>query len=123
MAIALIIFAFIVRMLISVVKQKNSFGFLLSSAACISLAGQFIIFVLSNIGIIAPTSGILPLISFGGTGFVTNMILVGIVLSVYRRADIVTEIHQNSCNNRLIRIEDGKLIIDLFGFKFSKNTD
>lgn len=122
-AIILIIFILIVRMFISVNKQKNTFGFLFSCAACISIAGQFILYVLSNIGVIVPFSGNLPLISYGVMGFVTNMILVGIVLSVYRRSNIVVDKQQNSSHDkRLFTFEAGKLIID-FGIKFHKKTD
>lgn len=115
-----IIFVLLVRMFNSVNKQKNMFGFLISYAACIAISGQFILCVLSNFGLIAPFPGTLTFITFGGTGFVTNMILAGIVLSVYRRTDLVSDKLQNSiCNRRLFTFEDGKIIIDL-GLKFRK---
>lgn len=122
-AIALTLFILIVRMFISVIKQKNRLGFLLSLAACISISGQFILYLLSNAGILVAFSGTLPFISFGGMGFVTNMILVGIVLSVHRRTNIAIDRQQNNYHgNQLITFEDGKLIIN-FGSKPSKNTD
>jgi cell division protein FtsW (lipid II flippase) len=122
-AMILTIIAFVVRMFTSVNKQKNILGFLLSCAACISITGQFILYILTNLGMIVPLSVTLPFISFGGMGFVTNMILLGIVLSVYRRTDIVIDRQQNNyCSKKLFTFEDGKLIID-FGIRSSKNAE
>lgn len=104
----------IVRMFISVLKQKNACGFLVSFAACTAIAGQFVLYVLSNAGVIV-LSGTLPLISFGGMGFITNMILIGLVLSVYRRTDIVNDrLEKSDVNRRLVSCVDGKLVIDLW---------
>ncbi len=110
-----IILTLIVRMFISVARQKNSFGFLLSYSACIALTGQFILYVITNFGLIHIFSSItLPFISFGRSGFVVNMILAGLVLSVYRRTDIVNDSMQRITHTRrLFAFEDGKLIIDL----------
>lgn len=122
-AITTIIFIFIVRMFISVIKQKNRLGLLLSCAACISITGQFILYLLSNTGVMLLCSSTLPFISFGGRGFVTNMILVGIVLSVHRRTNIaIDKQHNNYQDKRLFTLKEGKLIID-FGIKFTRNVD
>lgn len=117
-----IVSAFVVRTFITVIKQKNSFGYLLSLSACIALTIQFLLYVLSNLGVfflLLPVT--LPFISFGGTGFVVNMVLTGLVLSVYRRTNIVDDrmvMHSNS--RKLVKFEDGKIIIDL-GLSRSKN--
>lgn len=110
-----IIFVLIVRMFMSVFKQKNSFGYLLSLSACIALTSQFFLYVISNLGIFTPFFSVtLPFISFGGTGFLANMILIGMLLSVYRRTNIVDDkIRMNSHNPKLFKFEDGKIIIDL----------
>ncbi|MDP4179568.1 MAG: FtsW/RodA/SpoVE family cell cycle protein [Bacillota bacterium] len=120
-AIVAIIFILIIRMFISIFKQENAFGFLLSCAAGIALTGQFTLYILSNIGALAPFSGTLPFISFGGMGFITNMILLGIVLSVHRRTNLVFDkLHNTVYNKQLFTFEDGKIIIDL-GVKYSKD--
>lgn len=110
-----IVSIFIVRMFISVIKQKNSFGYLLSLSACIALTIQFALYVLSNLGIFTVFSSLtLPFISFGGTGFIVNMVLTGLVLSVYRRTNIVDDrMVMNPHNWKLVNFEDGKIIIDL----------
>ena len=122
-SIVAIILILIIRIFISVIKQKNAFGFLISLAACISMTSQFILYVLSNIGLIAPFPSTLPFISFGGMGFVVNMILLGIVLSVYRRSNLVFDKLQSiPYNKRLFTFENGKLIIDL-GINASKEDN
>jgi cell division protein FtsW (lipid II flippase) len=117
-----IVSVFIVRMFISVTKQKNSFGYLLSFSACIALTSQFVLYVISNLGIFTIFPSLtLPFISFGGMGFIANMVLIGLVLSVYRRTNIVYDrIQMNSHNLKLFTFEDGKIIIDL-GLNKDKN--
>jgi len=91
-ALVSILLIFIARLLISVLKQKNAYGFLISLAACLALAGQIIIYVLTNIGVMQPMSLPLPLISFGAAWFVANMALLGLLLSVHRRTNLVSGI-------------------------------
>ncbi|OPZ88285.1 MAG: Rod shape-determining protein RodA [Firmicutes bacterium ADurb.Bin419] len=118
-----IILTLIVRMFISASRQKNSFGYLLSSSACIAITIQFILYVIANFGVITVFSSIsLPFISYGGKDFIVNMILAGLVLSVYRRSDIVNDKMQRITHTRrLFSFEDGKLIIDL-GLNKRKKT-
>ncbi|MDD4170357.1 MAG: FtsW/RodA/SpoVE family cell cycle protein [Desulfotomaculaceae bacterium] len=104
----------IARMFFSVMKQKNAYGYLVSLSACLAITGQVVLYILSNIGVITPFSVTLPFISFGGMGFVVNMILVGLLLSVYRLTDLAHERPQGVAGDRrLITLVDGKLIIDL----------
>lgn len=115
-----IISVLIVRISISIIKQKNVFGYLLSYSACIAIAGQFVLYVLLNFGLLTLFSVTLPFISYGGMGFIVNMILAGLVLSVYRRTNIVVDNMQISTPKwRLFTFQDGKIIIDL-GLNSSK---
>ncbi len=79
----------VVRMFMLVFKQQNPYGFLISLSVCITIAGQILFYVLSNFGILMPVSFILPLISYGAYGFVINMGLLGLLLSVYRRMNLI----------------------------------
>lgn len=79
----------IVRMFMLVSKQQNPYGFLISLSVCITIGGQILFYVLSNFGILMPVSFILPLISYGAYGFVINMGLLGLLLSVYRRMNLI----------------------------------
>jgi cell division protein FtsW (lipid II flippase) len=84
-----ILLILVLRMFASTFKQKNAYGFILSFSACLSITIQAVVYIISNLGVILFPST-LPFVSFGGTSFVVNMILIGLVLSVYRRTDIVS---------------------------------
>ena len=75
--------------LINVAKiTKNSYGKLLVSGFTAILTTEFLLNIGMNFGI-SPIIGIsLPFMSFGGSQLITNMIIVGLILSVYRRKDI-----------------------------------
>lgn len=115
---AIVILAFlflVVRMFIVVFREKNAFGFLLALACCLALSSQIIFYIMFNLGLVSPLSCILPLISYGGMGFLTNIILIGLFLSVHRRAKLVRDRLKLSGQKqaRLFTVSDGKLIIDL----------
>jgi len=86
-----ILIILMIRMFIAVYKQKNNYGFILSLSAYLALTGQIIIFILINIGMLLPMDVILPFISYGAVGYMINMGLMGLLLSVYRRTDMVYE--------------------------------
>jgi cell division protein FtsW (lipid II flippase) len=83
-------FALICRMIISVYKQKHVYGFLVSLSACLAITIQIVLYILSNLGIIMPLSLTLPFISFGAYSFIVNMALIGLLLSIYRRTDLIS---------------------------------
>lgn len=85
MAIVLLLF-FIIFRCISVGKNSgSSYG----KYICIGVAAMLIFHTFENIGMcigLMPVTGIpLPFISYGGTSLITNMMAIGIVLSVSRR--------------------------------------
>ncbi|WP_300385850.1 FtsW/RodA/SpoVE family cell cycle protein [Clostridium sp.] len=79
---------FIIK-LINVAKiTKNYYGKLLVSGFTSILTTEFLLNIGMNFGI-SPIIGIsLPFMSFGGSQLISNMITVGLILSVYRRKDI-----------------------------------
>lgn len=90
--IAAIVIAFIAVFLLKLMNiakiTKNSYGKLLVSAFIAILTTEFLLSLGMNFGI-SPMVGIsLPFMSFGGSQLVINMIIVGLILSVYRRKDI-----------------------------------
>lgn len=112
--IVLLMLVLIVRMSISVLRQKNAYGFLVSLAACVAISSQIVLYILTNLGVIAPLGITLPFVSFGAYGFIVNMTLLGLLLSVYRRSDLVNDKLQNvHSRDHLFTVVDGKLIIDL----------
>lgn len=114
--IAAVVLLFIIRMFISIIRQKNAGGFLIAFSAVVAITGQVLFCVQSNLGlIIRPLSaGNLPFISYGGAGFIVNMILLGLVLSVYRHTDIISEkLERSRVSTKLLTFEKGRVIIDL----------
>ncbi len=84
----LLVIAFILKMIKVAKLTKNSYGKLLVSAFISILTAEFLLNIGMNLGI-TPIIGVgLPFISFGGSQLITNMIIVGLILSVYRRKDI-----------------------------------
>lgn len=87
---------FIIRMFMTSKKIKNDYGFYLSLSACIVLSAQFIISILLNFNLIPLTGMSMPFVSYGGTGYVVNMALVGIVLAVWRRNNWLTKTQKST---------------------------
>ena len=121
-ALVAVIAIFIVKMFITSNKIKNSFGFYLSLVSCVMLTVQFVINVLINFGLCPYIDVSLPFISYGGTNYLTNMIYVGLILSVWRRNNILPRTQRNiNAKERMITFADNKLIID-FGLNKSNNS-
>jgi len=109
--------ALIVRIFTVTRKIRNDFGFYISLAAYAMLTSQFVMNVLMNFGLF-PMVGIgLPFVSFGGSMYIANMILVGIILSVWRRNNILraTQKQTDKTKTPFFEYADGKLIVNLRG--------
>jgi len=108
-----ILIILIIRMFISVIKQKNAFGFIISFSACIAITAEILFYILSNLGLISPITVTLPFISFGASSFILNMGLMGLLLSVYRRTDIISnKLKINVHKKQIFTFINGKFIID-----------
>ena len=109
------IISLIVRLFTVTRKIKNSFGFYITLAICVALSTQFIISVLLNLGMFPIISLSLPFVSYGGIAYVCNMILIGLMLSVWRRNNILEADSKQPCISKIPIFEyaDGKLIVNL----------
>lgn len=77
--------ALLLRLIFISMNAKDEFGaFVVAGVAC-----MFLMHIFENIGMnigIMPITGIpLPLFSYGGSSMLTNMMAIGLVLSVYTR--------------------------------------
>lgn len=108
------IVVYIFRMLIVTKKIKDSFGFFISLGACTMLAAQFTTGILVNFNLLPLMSVSIPFISYGGTGYIVSMAMIGLILSVWRRNNLLPS-SQKSIGNGMgfIKYEDGKLIISI----------
>jgi cell division protein FtsW (lipid II flippase) len=73
-------------------KIKDRFGKQLILGVCSLLSIQFIYNVGMILGLLPIISMSLPFISYGLTPTVMNSLLIGIVLSVYRRKNLVLNV-------------------------------
>ncbi len=111
-----LIAAFIIRSFLTVSKIKNTYGFYLSLSACMILSAQFLLSILMNFNLFPFTAINMPFVSYAGTGYVVNMAFVGILLSAWRRNNLVSCSEQRlslGSNREFISVSNGKLIIDL----------
>ncbi len=95
-------------------KQKSGLALFVSLSVMMTFTLQAVGYVIVNLGfpLISPLS--LPLVSYGNIATVINLILIGIMLSVFRTGDIVKDKNINMARNqKLITYSDGKLIISL----------
>ena len=109
-----LLMVFITRIFMLCTKQKGILGNLISTSIMITFLIQIIRYIAFNLGfqVISPLS--LPFISYGGTSTVINMILVGILLSVFKWGDLIKNNPLESLPSKSIfKFEDGKIIIDL----------
>jgi cell division protein FtsW (lipid II flippase) len=86
--IILLVIAFVLKMIKVAKLTKNSYGKLLVSAFISMLTAEFLLNIGMNLGLSPIIDVGLPFISFGGSQLIVNMIIVGLILSVYRRKDI-----------------------------------
>ncbi|MTI46738.1 MAG: FtsW/RodA/SpoVE family cell cycle protein [Firmicutes bacterium] len=85
----LIIMLTILRMTLTIGKINTIYGKYISSSIVTLFTLQIISNILMNLGLF-PIIGIsLPIISYGGTNFIVSMALVGLMLGIYRRKDLV----------------------------------
>lgn len=120
-ALMLIIAVFIARMFMASNRVKNSFGFYLSLISCVMLTVQFVTSVLMNLGCCPYMDVSLPFISYGGTNYIANMIYVGLILSVWRKNNLLPKPQRNiRSKEKRVTFVDHKLIID-FGANKPKN--
>lgn len=113
--IMLLMIAFIVRSFIICSRQKSVLGGLVSTSVLITFTMQVVGYVLSNLGFQLLSPLTLPLISYSGIATVINMVLIGIMLSVFKSDHLIydNQITSKFSKNKRIEIVNGKIIIDL----------
>lgn len=89
-------------------RQKNQLGFMVSMSCSMVLAMEVVNYVLSNFGLISLEPMTLPFLSYGGQNSVGNYILIGLILSVYRHKDIISEqqIRKGKLKFMLVRVDE-----------------
>ncbi len=89
---AVILLGFLCYKLFSMsVKQKNQAGMILGLSCGLIITVQIVEYIMMNFGLIPGTTVFLPLFSYGGSGTIVAYILLGLLLSIYRYQNLVTE--------------------------------
>lgn len=76
-------------------QVKNDYGKLLTICISAVFGGQFILNILMVFGLVPFIDVNLPFISYGGSQFIVNMSLIGILSSVYRRKELKGAVELN----------------------------
>ncbi len=115
LAIVALFAVFIIRVAMLCKKQKSVVGFLTSTAIISTFSVQFIVYIASNLGFMLFFPLSLPLISYGKMALVTNMFLIGLLLSVFRTGTLVRDRDESVAVklNHFIQYDNGRIIIDL----------
>lgn len=104
---------FIIKGFMLCFKQKGSLGFFMSFAIMTTLTYQVITYVVFNLGFQFVTPLSLPLISDGNTATIVNLVLIGLMLSIFRTGDAVLDgkAPENRKLRKIFVWEDGALTI------------
>src|SRR5699024_6637076 len=96
-------------------KQKSVLGRLVSTAVLTTFSMEVVLYTISNLGFPLIGSITLPFISYSGMSTIVNMILIGVMLSVFRTGDVVRDrvLKSKGRECKFLEIVDGKIIIDL----------
>lgn len=87
--IVLIITSVVVRMFLATRRINHQYGRCLAGSIITTFTIQALANILMNLGLFPITGFSLPLVSYGGTNFIMNMVLIGLLLGIYRRKDLV----------------------------------
>lgn len=79
-----LVLIFIAKSIRTSLNQKGILGSLVSASVIITLITQVMFYLVINLGLIYVDPIGFPLISYGKTGLIINMFLIGIMLSVYK---------------------------------------
>ncbi|MDW7649999.1 MAG: FtsW/RodA/SpoVE family cell cycle protein [Bacillota bacterium] len=106
---------FIVRAFVICSRQKSILGTLVAVSVLLAFTMQVVLFFIFNLGLPVVSMVALPLVSFNGTATIINMLLIGILLSVFKSGDIVRDklIISSSRKNKRLEFTEGKIIINL----------
>lgn len=82
---------FCTKIFASAVKQRNQAGTIIGISCGVLFVLLMAEYVLMNLGVIPGTTVFLPLLSYGGSVTIMSFILLGLILSIYRYQNLVSE--------------------------------
>lgn len=91
LAIVATVAALLIRLFLASSKTKGAYGGALGLCCCAILLAKFAVGIFTNFSLLPFMGVTFPLLGQGGTDYVLTMLLIGLVLSVYRRKDLCPE--------------------------------
>ena len=96
--IVLAIIVFSIKLILNAMKIRDSYGKFLIIGISSMFILQSIFNILMNLNLWIDANFNLPFVSYGGTNLIVNMISIALVLSIYRRKDIMMRLNMNLAN-------------------------
>ena len=116
-AVLSVLVAFIAYGLYLCAKQKNVLGRLVAMSVVLTFTMQTVIYLSANLGFPLFSQLTLPLVSYGGTSAIANLLLIGTMLSVFKSGYLLCDDKRPAgskrSGNKMLSFVDGKIIIDL----------
>ena len=78
-----------IKLIINSIKVKDAYGKMFIIGISCLFIFQSVFNVLMNLNLWFESGFELPFVSYGGTGLIMNMVCLALVLSIYRRKDIL----------------------------------
>ena len=94
-----VIILFSVKLIINSIQIKDLYGKLLTIGISSMFILQSIFNILMNLNLGMEANFNLPFVSYGGSSLVINMISLAIILSVYRKKDIIVILNNKNMSN------------------------
>ena len=94
-----LIILFSVKLIINSIQIKDLYGKLLTIGIASMFILQSIFNILMNLNLGMEANFNLPFVSYGGSSLVINMISLAIILSVYRKKDIIVILNNKNMSN------------------------
>jgi cell division protein FtsW (lipid II flippase) len=92
---------------------RTQYGFYMALAVLGLLGAKFLVSILAGVGLLAGGITGMPFVSYGAADCLIHMASLGLFLSVLRTDGYLQESIQSSSGGRIIKLEDGQLIISL----------
>lgn len=89
-------------------KQKNQLGMLMGVGCTTALLVQLLLYILGNTGVLL-VSNYCPFLNYGGSGMLMTYILLGLLLSICRYENVISDVTLSAKRKRGFRI---RLIIE-----------
>lgn len=108
-----ILVIFIIKGFMLCLKEKSVLSLLVSLGVMMTFTFEALGYIVSNLGFQLLQPIALPLISYGNVATIINLALIGLMLSVFRNGEVVTDrkVRMNS-NGQFISFSNGRLTID-----------